>query len=477
MFRNFSPLREGARKLEILGKGDIIMRTINGAIQNRWPLKQTQRLLVLLMAVTLVGINAGRGLVAASSKGTRSDVVLGTTTVRTLNGTFQVIDNLPGAVDKVQLDCNLVAYDAADIEYFDFTTNTYNLMPAAGRGDHVSDLAGGQIAFITYRSFEVIDRRVEIFDTVSQTFTYIGPDATMNASIGGTLVAFEDRALDPDFNDAQITVYDQSTGATTQLASGDQPNRNPRVSPTGNAVVWEQWQHDGTGCAIYSAVQTSPGTFQTTLLTGAGQNRGPATNGAVVVYISDKSGENDIYYQPVGGGAETHLAIPGDQRNVSISGDLIAFESQGQQGYDVFVYDLRTGNLYQVTNTPLLDETLGDISVCNGTGRIAYTVPDAGGIDVDAFTFQVPNSTAEQIDNLAALVNSFNLPDGSANSLITKLQDALAANAASDIATACDSLTAFINECQAQSAKKLTADQATQLINSANQIKTGLGCQ
>jgi len=70
-----------------------------------------------------------------------------------------------------------------------------------------------------------------------------------------------------------------------------------------------------------------------------------------------------------------------------------------------------------------------------------------------------------------------NLPDGSENSLITKLQAALAANAASDSATACDSLTAFINECRAQSGKKLTADQATQLINSANQIKTELGCQ
>jgi hypothetical protein len=455
----------------------MIMKTINGAIQNSWRLKQTQKLLVLLMAVTLVCINVAPSLVAASTKGARSTVVLDTMTARTLSGTFQVISNLPGTLDKVQLDCNLAAYDAGAIEYFDFATNTYNSMPEVGRGDHVSDVAGGQIAFTMYVSFEGIDRRVEIFDTASQTFTYIGPWATMNASIGGTLVAFEDRTLDPDFNEAQINAYDQSTGATTQLASGDHVNLNPRVSPTGNAVVWEQWQPNGTDCAIYSAVQTSPGTFQTTLLTGAGQNHGPATNGTVVAYISDKSGENDIYYQPVGGGTETHLAIPGDQRNVSISGNLIAFESQGQQGYDIFVYDLRSGNLYQVTNTPLVDETLGDISVCNGTGRIAYTVPDAGSVDVEAFTFQVPNSTEEQIDDLVALVNSFNLPDGSENSLITKLQDALAANAASDLATACDSLTAFINECLAQSGKKLTADQASQLINSANQIKTGLGCQ
>ena len=462
-------------KVRILGKEVIIMKTIIGAIQNRWLLKKMQRLLVLLMAVTLVGINEGRGVVAARSKGAQSAVVLDTTVVHTLNGTFQVIDNLPGTLDKVQLDCNLVAYGGG--EYFDFASNTYNSMPQVGRGDHVSDLAGGQIAFTMYVSMEGIDRRVEIFDTASQSFTFIGPWATMNASIGGTLVAYEYRRFDPDFYEAQIIVYDQSTGATTQVASGDHVNMNPRVSPTGNAVVWEQWQPNGTDCAIYCAVQTSPGMFQTTLLTGAGQNHGPATNGTVVAYISDKSGENDIYYQPVGGGAETHLAIPGDQRNVSISGNLIAFESQGQQGYDIFVYDLRTGNLYQVTNTPLLDETLGDISVCHGTGRIAYTVPGAAGIDVDAFTFQVPDSTADQIDDLAALVNSFNLPDGSANSLITKLQDALAANAASDIATACDSLTAFINECRAQSGKKLTADQATQLINSANQIKTGLGCQ
>src|SRR5215472_2384873 len=115
------------------------MKTIHAVIRNRWPLKQTQRLLVLLMAVTLVGINAGRGVVAARSKGAQSAVVLDTTVVHTLNGTFQVIDNLPGTMDKVQLDCNLAAY--AGGEYFDFATNTLNFMPQVGRGDHVSDLA------------------------------------------------------------------------------------------------------------------------------------------------------------------------------------------------------------------------------------------------------------------------------------------------------------------------------------------------
>jgi Tol biopolymer transport system component len=201
--------------------------------------------------------------------------------------------------------------------------------------------------------------------SISQTFTFIGQLATTNPSIGGTLVAFEDRTHAPDRYEGEISDYDQSTATITRLTNDDLINTNPRVSPTGNVIVWQKCQHDGTGCAIYSAVQTGPGTFQTTLLTGAGENRSPATNGTLVAYISDKNGENDIYYQPVGGGAVL-LSIPGDQRDVSISGDWIAFESQGQQGHDVLVYDLRTEYLYQVTNTPLVDEMLSEISVCNG---------------------------------------------------------------------------------------------------------------
>jgi len=140
-------------------------------------------------------------------------------------------------------------------------------------------------------------------------------------------------------------------------------------------------------------------------------------------------------------------------------------------------HDIRSGNLFQVTNTPGLDETLNEISVCNGVGRIVYALPGFGDFDVNAFSFQVPSVTDDQIDDLITLIRSFDLPQGTANSLITKLQQALNAIDAGDLATACSSLTAFTSECAAQSGKKLTTDQATQLINSANQIKSDLGCQ
>ena len=460
------------------------MRNIHTVIRNCRPLKQTRRLLVLLIAVALVSINAGPRLVAARSKGAQSAVVPQTTTVTMLPGATQAVRVGPRHQTNPRVACDLASYTDVDVQltfsrihYFDFATNTDNAVPGNGE-DRLADIAGSHIAFTEID--EHGEDHIFVYDTVSQAITMVPGTGRSDPSIGGNLVAFEDRSFSTNWDETEISIYDQSTGVVTRLTDDALMDRNPAVSPSGNVIAWEKCQTNGTGCDIYVATQTGPGTFQTRLLTGPGEDRGPATNGQVVAYVSNKSGENDIYFQRVDGATEMHLSIPGDQRDVSISGDLIAFESQVQLGdlteYDVFVYDLSSGNLYQVTNTPL-NETLSDISVCNGVGRIVYAVLGAGDFDVYAFTFQVPSSTANQIDDLIALVSSFNLPDGIENSLITKLQDALAAIGASDAATACDALTTFISECQAQAGKKLTAEQADQLISSATQIKTNLGCQ
>jgi len=174
------------------------------------------------------------------------------------------------------------------------------------------------------------------------------------------------------------------------------------------------------------------------------------------------------------------MAGPGDQRDARISGNLIVFESQtADTSWDVLVYDLASARLFQVTKTPGVSETLSDIVTgCDGLNRIVYAVPGTfGDFDVWGFTFQLNDSIPDQLNDLVASVLSFNLHDGFENSLITKLQDALAAVNSSNTATACDSLTAFINAAQAQSGKKLTTDQVKQLVDSGTQIKSDLGCQ
>jgi hypothetical protein len=246
-------------------------------------------------------------------------------------------------------------------------------------------------------------------------------------------------------------------------------------------VVWASCQSGQKGCSIYSAAKNSDGTLiNIRAVSTTGHNASPDSNGQLVVYTSERNGESDIYWQRAGGSTEMHLALPGAQRDTRISGNLIVFESQtADSSWDVFVYNLASARLYQVTNTPGVSETLSDIVTgCDGLNRIVYAVPGPfGDFDVWGFSFQLNDSISDQLNDLVALVQSFQLPDGTANSLITKLQDALAAVNSSNTATACDSLTAFINAAQAQSGKKLTADQVRQLVDAGTQIKADLGCQ
>lgn len=81
--------------------------------------------------------------------------------------------------------------------------------------------------------------------------------------------------------------------------------------------------------------------------------------------------------------------------------------------------------------------------------------------------------TPPTISGLAVQTQSFNLPFGTANSLLTKLQAAEAAGAGS---AACSDFDDFIAEVQAQSGKKLTVAQANQLIATATQVEVAQGC-
>jgi hypothetical protein len=458
------------------------MRTVNKAISNNRKLKQTQILTVFLVALALLASFQSRFAATAESTTTESTIVLETADAPFLQGAFQVVNNQLGNGTNPHVSCNFVSYTFDDLQgsstvrYHDLVTGTESVIPG-NAVDLLSDISGSRVAFteVTFSG-----DTVRIFDTNSQVTTIVPGLGRSNPSIGGNLVAFEDR-VHPHLNirQSEILTYDLSTGTFTPLTQDTMTNMFPSVSPNGDAVVWEKCIIHEVGCDIYAAIQTSPGLFTSTvaLTLGGGNDRLPSTNGQVAVYVSDRTGENDIYYQPLAGGSEVHLEIPGNQRWARISGDLISFESQGQSDYDIFVYDIRTEKLFQVSDTPLVDETLTDISVCNGVGRIVYSIPGDGAFDVYAFSFQVPSVPEDQIDDLIALIPSFNLPPGTANSLTAKLREALTAIDSGDLATACSSLTAFTNECAAQSGKKLTPDQATQLINSANQIKAGLGCQ
>ena len=402
-----------------------------------------------------------------------------TTTIPMLPGTTQQVSVAPGNQVNPHVACNLVSYTYDDFEgsstirYRDWATNTEHVLP----GDNLDRLSDTDGQTIVFTELGANGDEIVLFDVASEISTRVPGLNNFDPAIGGNLVAFVHRKLSTD---GEINIYDRSTGAITQLTNDGMGNLDPALSPDGKVVVWKKCQLNGKGCDVYAATQTGPGAFTTRLLTGAGEDSGADTNGQIIAYVSDKNGENDIYIQRVDGSNEMHLSLSGDQRDLRISDNLLVFESQvADRSWDIFVYDLSSARLYQVTNTPNYDETLSDIVTgCNGVNRIVYSVPGTfGDFEVYAFTFQLDDSVADQLNDLIALVRSFNLHDGTEASLITKLQDTLAAVNASNTALACDSLTSFINASQAQSGKKLTAGQVQQLVQSATQVKTDLGCQ
>ena len=434
----------------------------------------------LVLSVTLAMISRSTIPVSAEAKSTQSMATVAS--VPMLAATVQPVNNSYGNQTNPRVNCNTVSYTNDDfqgtssIHYFDLPTGTDNTAPGNGL-DRLSDVFGSRLAYTEITAPD--GDQIVMYDTISQTRTVVPGYSQDFARMGGNILAFREYNSLFTPADDEIAVYDLNTGVVTRLTNDALPDQFPAVSPSGNVIVWQKCQPDGTACDIYSAIQSSPGVYTIRQLTDAtGNEQLPQTNGQTVVYTSDKSGENDIYYQPVGGGAETHISIPGDQREPTISGNLISFESNQTGNYEIFVYDLSSGILYQVTNTGTSgsDKTLNHISVCNGTGHIVYAVPGFGDFDVYALTFTPPTSLNIQIDSLVALVRSFHFPDGIETSLVAKLQDAITALNAGDTAAACIALNDFINQVNAQSGKKLTTEQAQQLVQSATAISSGLGC-
>jgi len=106
-----------------------------------------------------------------------------------------------------------------------------------------------------------------------------------------------------------------------------------------------------------------------------------------------------------------------------------------------------------------------------------FTRVVCGRIDIGAFEVQQAGcSPAEQITGLISLAQSMSLDSGTANSLIVKLHVAARALGSGNNQAACGILSAFLNEVNAQSRKKLTAAQANLLIAEATHIRTVLAC-
>lgn len=283
---------------------------------------------------------------------------------------------------------DLAAYTAGStIRYYDFFSAGDVQVPSPpGAIDLLSDVGGGRIVFSRIEPSGRIP--VMVYDTASSTTTEVDPVAApvrFGSAIGSNTVAFIDQGLSPE---GEVVAADLAGGAA-RITNDALTNQSPSVAPLGDLVVYESC---GTSCDIHQAGRAGASWVITALTNTPEHEANPDTDGVIVVYDADRAGERDIRWQPVGGDAEAVLSLAGAQRNPSVSGGVIAFESiaVGDTAADLFVYHVATNRLFRVTSTPA-DESLNDVYLLpDGRVRVVWAMGEVGARDVFGATFELP---------------------------------------------------------------------------------------
>jgi len=298
-----------------------------------------------------------------------------------------------------------------------------------GFWDSLSDISGNSIVFtrVSGSSQDIYVVQIESSGNPGPTIE-VSPSAgalRRRSVVGGDTVAYEDRSYDPSSSaQPEISLSSATNPAASayRLTNDEIADQWPSVSPDGNAVVWTKATPVGTH-DIWRVERTSGLWGAPEQVTGAeGTESFPDTNGPVTVYGSTAGGDDNIRWSvkdSSGAYVESVLALPGVQRNPNIAGNLIAFESSAGAGvqYDIWLYDLATNRLYQLTNTAI-SETLTDVTTsAGGLIRVAWAQPKPVppyDLDVYAMSFVLP-----PLDNTAPTANPGGPYLGAINTAIT----------------------------------------------------------
>jgi hypothetical protein len=316
-----------------------------------------------------------------------------------VDGTIVVINNGPGNHTYPHVSVDVAAYtegtSSTSIRYYRFSTAVDTAVPSvSGATDSLSDISGNNIVFTRGQGG---CSSILAFNVATGATTEVAPVAPaacpqrLGAAIGNTTVAFIDYG-----SGAGVTfVADVAGGPAVQLSSGAGTTQAPEVASNGNAVVWEQCS-SLTSCNVMKSIRAGGAWGAAAMVVASASN--PDTDGNNVVYDASRAGNatgRDLYFQPLAGGAETQLQIAGEQSNPSISAGVFGFESRPVPGSpaDIFIYVIATNTMYQVTNTPTIDDRLNDVKVLpTGEVRVVWASNDGlfGSYNVYGRTFTVP---------------------------------------------------------------------------------------
>jgi beta propeller repeat protein len=328
-----------------------------------------------------------------------------------LNGYLTTVNNGPGDQTDPHVSGDWVTYTdnstgGFQVRYHNLATGQDAAVPSNGGQDLLSGISGNTIVYMHSTANAQSTYNIYSYDTCGCSppaeLDPIPNPVRQSPAIGGRTVAWVDYTADPSH--PQIVVENLDTQEVTALTNDTtMQNLEPSVSPDGSVVTWAKCAGSFSGCDVWDAVLGNGGWVEHQLTTG-GNSELPHSNGQIVVYDSTRNGEQDIYWQPAGGGAEQTITFPGPDRNPHISGNLIVFghfdTTASTPNWDLYAYSLATQALYRITNT-LTSETLSDVSVSpGGLARVVWNTLESD-YNVYAFTFQAPTAQDPTATSLA----------------------------------------------------------------------------
>jgi hypothetical protein len=352
------------------------------------------RLLALLVLVTL-----GPTVVAGSKATGAATPPYRVTPVPSGNvtGSPIIINTSPGNQTDPHVSGDLVAYTDENgsfgslIRYYDFVSATHDaIVVPIGSTDQLSNVDGNHISFARQTG---PNRELQVFDVTTWNTVQVGGDnsGAFSTALGGDTAAFVSG------DDIKVGRISNPGGSLANLSSSAAIDSQPAVSPNGQAVVWQECTF--FSCSVLRSTFNGAAWSSPVVVANAPpMNTDPDTDGTSIAYDSDRSTSvdgSDIYFQSLSGGVDTQLSLAGAQRRPRISQGVIAFESTalGASSADLFLYEISSNRLFQVTDTPGLDELLSDITVlADGSIRVVWAShPDfSSDSDIFAQTFSLP---------------------------------------------------------------------------------------
>ncbi|HLT30627.1 MAG TPA: hypothetical protein VK013_11320 [Myxococcaceae bacterium] len=309
-----------------------------------------------------------------------------------LTGTLHEVHVGPGQQSDPHVSGTFVAYTHGDgatseIRFHDLATGANAAIPNFGANDLLSDIWDQQIVFTRTTPERSALFRYDISSGAPAVEVAPTPDANRRAAaIGGGTIAWMDHGL--LMGVPEIVVLEAGAVTPVRLTQDLAVDRDPAVSPDGRVVVWVRCESAGA-CELMEAVR-GPGGWATQSLGTVEADARPDTDGTHIVYTAERQqADADLYWQPVGGGEERRLVLEGSQHNANVSRGVVAFEHAAPEtpaNADILIFDLTTGILYQLTDTPER-ESLSDLYVAeDGAIRVVWSAPGVDGLDVLAMT-------------------------------------------------------------------------------------------